>query len=354
LKIVLTGGGTAGHVTPNIALFDALKEKGYKIHYVGGFDGVECGLVSQFGIPYYGISCGKLRRYFDLKNVTDIFRIIKGLFDSVSILKKIRPNIVFSKGGFVVVPVVYAAFLLKIPVIIHESDITPGLANRLVMPLAKRVCTSFPETLNYTRKKGILTGSPIRAALFKGSKQEGLRLCGFDTIAPKPVLMITGGSLGSVSINSVVFELLPKLLEKFHVIHLCGKGNIKEDARIGYAPWEYAQDEMPHLLAASDMVISRAGANTIFELLALDKPNLLIPLKRSVSRGDQILNAISFEKQRYSMVLQEEDMTPDILYDAIILLYERRRDFIQNMQNSAVNDGVNKIMDEILLWTKGR
>ena len=348
MKIVLTGGGTAGHVTPNIALLPELQKQGYDVHYIGSYTGIERGLISQCGVRYYGISSGKLRRYFDLRNVTDIFRIIKGLGESVSLLRRIRPDIVFSKGGFVVVPVALAAHLLGIPVVIHESDITPGLATKLVMPFAKTVCTSFPETLKYVPEgKGVLTGSPIRPSLWEGSRREGMKLCGFDRLPVKPVILVTGGSLGAAAINRCVFEILPRLLERFYIVHLCGKGNIREDSRPGYAPFEYAQEEMPHLLAAADMVISRAGANTLFELLALGKPNLLIPLSKAASRGDQILNAASFEGQGYSMVLQEEDMRAESLYDAILALYASRTEYAKRMDGGKVGEGVKKVVEEI-------
>ena len=350
MKIVLTGGGTAGHVTPNIALLPALEKRGYEIHYIGSRTGIESGLIPLCGIKYHSISSGKLRRYLDLKNVTDAFRIVKGLSDALSLLRKIRPDIIFSKGGFVVVPVAYAAYILGVPVVIHESDITPGLATKLVMPFAKRVCTSFPETLQYVPEgKGVLTGSPIRASLWGGNRKEGLKICGFDYLPPKPVLMVTGGSLGSVVINNQIFELLPKLLEHFHIIHLCGKGNIKEDSRPGYAPMEYAQEEMSHLMAAADMVISRAGSNTLFELLALGKPNLLIPLGKAASRGDQILNAASFQKQGYSMVLQEEDMGS--LYDSIMSLYAHKDKYVGKMEGLKSDEGVKRVMREIMRWT---
>ena len=353
MRIVLTGGGSAGHVTPNIALIPALSRRGYEVHYIGSHKGIERGLISLCEVPYYGISSGKMRRYADVKNLTDIFLIAKGLVDAGLLLRRIKPSLVFSKGGFVVVPVVAAAHLLGIPVVIHESDITPGLATRLAMPFAKSVCTSFPETLDFVSKgKGVLTGSPLRASLWGGSAAEGLRLCGFSDLPQKPVLLIMGGSLGSVAINRCIFDLLAKLLQRFHVIHLCGKGNVKEESRPGYAAFEYAQDEMSHLLAAADMVISRAGANTIFELLALRKPNLLIPLTRAASRGDQILNAESFKKQGYSMVLWEEEMNAESLYGALMELYADRADFAKRMDSGKASEGVEKVMAEIERWTK--
>ena len=349
-RIVLTGGGTAGHVTPNIALLPILKEKGYDVHYIGSYTGIERSLTGLYELPYYAVSSGKLRRYFDLKNVTDLFRIVKGLKDAVKILKRIKPNIVFSKGGFVVVPVVMAARLLNIPVVIHESDITPGLANKLAIPFAKTVCVSFPETLNFVPKeKGVLTGSPIRASLKEGKAETGLKICGFKEPA-KPVIMVMGGSQGAVTINKNIFEILPRLLERFNIIHLCGKGNVKVEPEPGYVPFEYAQEEYPHMLAAADIVVSRAGANTIFELLALNKPNLLIPLSKAASRGDQILNAASLERQGFSKVLQEENI--DDLYNALITLYEEKDKYANKMAQQNHKDGNDKVMAEIERWTR--
>ena len=302
-KIVLTGGGTAGHVTPNIALLPKLRELGYEIHYIGSYDGIEKKLIADFDIPYYGISTGKLRRYFDVKNFTDPFRVVKGFSEAKKILKQIKPDIVFSKGGFVSVPVVRAAASLKIPCIIHESDMTPGLANKLCIPVATKVCCNFPETLqNLPADKAVLTGSPIRGELTKGNKIAGLDLCGFS--ANQPVIMVIGGSLGAANVNKAVRDALPALLKDFQVVHLCGQGkvdNLLLNTK-GYKQFEYVKAELKDLFAMADVVISRAGANAICELLALKKPNLLIPLV-SGSRGDQILNANSFEAQGFSMVL---------------------------------------------------
>ena len=190
-KIVLTGGGTAGHVTPNIALIPELKKAGYEIYYIGSYEGIEKKLIEKLGIPYYGISSGKLRRYIDLKNISDPFKVLKGFAQARKLLKKIKPDVVFSKGGFVSVPVVVAAKSRKIPCIIHESDMTPGLANKICIPCAVRVCTNFPETLKHLpAEKAVLTGSPIREELFKGDKEKGLKFCGFDN--SKPVILIIG------------------------------------------------------------------------------------------------------------------------------------------------------------------
>ena len=352
-KIVLTGGGTAGHVTPNIALFPALKEAGYEISYIGSYAGMEKQLIEEQNIPYYGISSGKLRRYKDLRNLTDPFRVIKGYAQSVSLLRKIKPDVVFSKGGFVSVPVVLAAKRLRIPAIIHESDMTPGLANKIAIPAACKVCCNFPETVEYLPKdKAVLTGSPIRQELLSGDKEQAARLCGFTM--DKPVILVVGGSSGSKFINDAVRGLLDDLLANYQIIHLCGKGNIDKlyNNRSGYVQFEYISKEMRDLFAMSDIVISRAGANAICELLALKKPNLLIPLSANASRGDQILNANSFKKHGYSAVLMEEDITPETLLAAVRDLYQKRMTYVNNMALSEQNDAIGKIMELITANSK--
>lgn len=344
-KIVLTGGGTAGHVTPNIALIPELKKQGYDIHYIGSYDGIESKLIADMGIPYYGISSGKLRRYIDLKNMSDPFKVIKGLGQARHLLKKIKPDVVFSKGGFVSVPVVVAAKSRKIPCVIHESDMTPGLANKICIPCAARVCTNFPETLKHLPpEKAVLTGSPIRQELFHGDREKGLAFCGFHD--RKPVILIIGGSLGAVAVNTAVRNILPELLKDFQVIHLCGKDKI--DASLtgtpGYIQYEYIKEELSDLMAASDIMISRAGANAICEILALRKPNILIPLSAQASRGDQILNAASFEKAGYSIVIQEEDVTDEGLLAAVHQAYRQRAEYRKAMERSQLNNSIEKIV----------
>ena len=351
-KIILTGGGTAGHVTPNLALIPSLKELGYEIHYIGSYQGIERKLIEEAGIPYDGISSGKLRRYFDIKNFSDPFRVVKGYGEALKLLKKHKPDIVFSKGGFVAVPVVLAAKHYKIPVIIHESDMTPGLANKLCIPSAKKVCCNFPETLNYLpEEKAVLTGSPIRKELLQGDRLSGLQYAHLS--ANKPVIMVIGGSLGSVTVNTVVRSILKKLLEQFQVIHICGKGNLDESliGTTGYVQYEYVDAPLKHLFAVADLVISRAGANSICEILALRKPNILIPLSAAASRGDQILNAKSFEKQGFSTLLEEESLNEDSLYQAIVSTYNRRQEFTTNMEQSTLNDAVGIIITLIESYT---
>ena len=343
-KIVLTGGGTAGHVTPNIALLPKLKEAGYSVSYIGSYEGIEKKLIEDCQIPYHGKSSGKLRRYFSWKNFSDPFRVIAGFGQARKLLRKINPDIMFSKGGFVSVPVVLAAKRLHIPVIIHESDITPGLANKIAMRSASKICCNFPETLSYLPKdKAVLTGSPIRQELFLGKKENGLKLCQFH--ADLPVLMIIGGSIGSVIINNSIREILTELTKDFQIIHICGKGNVSEEHQniSGYKQFEYVSAELPDLFAASNLVISRAGANVICELLALNKPNLLIPLSATTSRGDQILNANSFEKQGFSMVLPQENLTSETLLNSIQTLHSKEEQYKQNLSQSNQGDAVEKV-----------
>ncbi|KAB1438626.1 undecaprenyldiphospho-muramoylpentapeptide beta-N-acetylglucosaminyltransferase [Candidatus Galacturonibacter soehngenii] len=344
-RIILTGGGTAGHVTPNIALLPKLKEAGYDINYIGSYDGIEKKLINDFNIPYYGISSGKLRRYFDVKNFTDPFKVLKGLGEASKLMKQLKPDIVFSKGGFVTVPVVYAAKRLNIPVIIHESDMTPGLANKLSLPFTSKVCCNFPETVQYLPEgKAVLTGSPIRQELLSGNKLAGIKLCDFTV--NKPIIMVIGGSMGAVAVNQAVRSALPKLLENYQIVHLCGKGKL--DASLankkGYVQFEYVKEELKDLFAMTDVVISRAGANAICELLALKKPNILIPLSAAASRGDQILNAKSFEKQGFSLVIQEESVTDELLIRSIDELYQNKSKYVEAMSKSKQADSIDVIV----------
>ena len=347
-RIILTGGGTAGHVTPNIALIPKLRELGFDIHYIGSYNGIEKDLIEPFGIPYHGISSGKLRRYFSLQNFTDPFRVIKGFGEARKLIKNLKPDVIFSKGGFVSVPVVLAGKHNKVPTIIHESDMTPGLANKIAIPSATKVCCNFPETLEHLPKdKAVLTGSPIRQELLSGNRIAAMNLCHFS--ADKPVILVIGGSLGSVAVNNAVRLALPELLEHFQIVHLCGKGKVDDSltSMKGYTQFEYIKDELRDIFALADIVISRAGANAICELLALRKPNLLIPLSANASRGDQILNARSFERQGFSMVLEEEELTKESLLEAVRKLYNDRSRFMDAMRDSNQQNSIDTIIDLI-------
>ena len=347
-RIILTGGGTAGHVTPNMALIPTLKKLGYDIHYVGSYDGIEKKLIEEIGIPYHGISTGKLRRYFNLKNFSDPFRVIKGLSEAKSLMKELKPDVVFSKGGFVAVPVVLAAKSRKIPCIVHESDMTPGLANKIAIPNASRVCCNFPETVEKLPKgKAVVTGTPIRKELFEGDAAAAMTFCGFKEI--RPTLLIIGGSSGSVRVNEAIWSCIEEITKTYNVIHLCGKGKTNDKYKNipNYVQYEYVKQELAGMLALADVVVSRAGANAICELLALRKPSVLIPLSLEASRGDQILNAQSFEKSGYAKLLMEEDVTDSTLTAAINEVFANRDKYIKAMELSATTDSITLITDMI-------
>lgn len=341
-RVVFTGGGTAGHITPNFAVIQRLKPLGIDVHYIGMKNSMEATLVLEQGIPFYGISGGKLRRYLDIKNLMDLFRITLGFFQSIILMLQLRPQLIFSKGGFVACPVVWAAWLCRIPVVIHESDLTPGLANKLCVPFAKKICYAFTETKPYLpEEKRIHTGLPIRDELSRGDFERGLHLTGFNR--EKPIVLITGGSQGAASINRLVRDQLESLLEGYQICHIAGKGNIDASltGRDGYAQFAFVTHQMPDLMAIADIVISRAGATTLFELLALKKLNILMPLSAKVSRGDQILNAASFEKAGFSKVLSE-DGPVDLAGEIQQVLVNRKA------YESHMADSKNKATDAVI------
>ncbi|MCR4788815.1 MAG: undecaprenyldiphospho-muramoylpentapeptide beta-N-acetylglucosaminyltransferase [Lachnospiraceae bacterium] len=348
-KIILTGGGTAGHVTPNLALVPYLKSAGFEISYIGSKDGIESKLIPDAGIPYYPISTGKLRRYFSLKNFSDPFRVLAGIRQAKKIIKKERPNIIFSKGGFVGLPVAIAGKLCRVPVISHESDMSPGLANKMALPFSKKICCNFPETVKaLPRRKSVLTGSPIRSELLSGNREKGLEICNFTT--QRPIILVIGGSLGAASVNAAVRNALPKLLPDFQIAHICGKGKLDETltdmGSKGYIQFEYVTDDLKHLFAMADLVISRAGANSICELVSLKKPNILVPLKKG-SRGDQVLNARSFEAQGYSLVVDDDENLSDNLVEKVTELYFTRQTYIDAMNGSSQNNAIRTIVSLI-------
>ncbi|MCX7117642.1 MAG: undecaprenyldiphospho-muramoylpentapeptide beta-N-acetylglucosaminyltransferase [Legionellales bacterium] len=333
-RIVLTGGGTAGHVTPNIALIEVLQTEGWNIDYVGSADGVECGMMKAKSIPFHAVRSGKLRRYLSWKNLWDPVNILIGIVQSFVLLRQLKPAIVFSKGGFVAFPVVVGAWLNRIPIVAHESDLTPGLANRLSFPFVTHICVTFAAGKQYFKRpeKVIITGTPIREQLLHGVAEKGLNECGFNR--DKPCLLVVGGSQGAMAMNRCVRLLLDPLLERFQVIHLCGRGKVDSTLmqKVGYYQKEYADDELGDLFAASDLVISRAGANAVYEILALKKPHILIPLSLKVSRGDQVQNARFFKDQSISGVLSEEDLTPESLLAEIDSVWSKRKEIIQKIE----------------------
>lgn len=354
-RIVLTGGGTAGHVTPNMALIPRLIEDGWDVHYIGAANSVEQSLIAQFpSVTFHTVAVGKLRRYFDLKNFSDPFRVIKGVFQAQAIIRKLKPQVVFSKGGFVSVPVVYGAWLNRVPVVTHESDMTPGLANRLSLPFTSVQCCTFPEAVEHCKGKGVYTGTPIRPEVLAGNREHGRQLFGLDD--SKPVIMVVGGSSGARAINETVVAALPRLIPNFQVLHLCGRGNQNDalQGTPGYVQCEYLNEEMADAYACADILISRAGSNALCEILALKKPALLIPYPKGASRGDQIMNAESFQQRGFSHVLDQSNMTVDTLVDAVIQLYHERGALYEAMSADASNtNGVDKVLEQIYKHARG-
>ena len=318
-KIVMTGGGSAGHVTPNLALIPALQADGWQVDYIGSDQGIERDMIKAICVPYHPIRTGKLRRYFSWQNLLDPFQVLIGIFQAFKLLRRIKPAVVFSKGGFVALPVVIGAWLARVPIVAHESDCSFGLANRLTFPFVNIICVTFPMALDKFKhpNKVKVTGTPIRETLLQGERNKGLKFCGFEP--HKPCLLVIGGSAGAQSINRCVREALPTLLPTMQIIHICGPNKIDKslNQQVGYIQLEYAHDQLGDLFAASDWVVSRAGANVLYELLVLGKPHILIPLPLSQSRGDQIENAKYYEKLGTSYVIEEDNLNPETLAQAI-------------------------------------
>lgn len=350
--IVMTGGGTAGHVTANLALIPHLLEEGWDIHYIGSRTGIERTLLATFpNIPYHAISCGKLRRYKDIQNFIDPFRVLRGMWQSFWLLRKIRPALVFSKGGFVSVPVAVGGWLNRVPVLLHESDLSLGLANRICSRFAVAILTTFPETAQHVQN-GIQTGTPLRAALFAGQREKGLALCGFS--GEKPVLLVTGGSSGAVAVNDAVRAALPALLETYQVAHLCGAGNVDQSLTDtpGYKQFAYLEEELADIFAMADVLVSRAGSTTISEILALRKPALLIPYPSSSSRGDQIENARNLEKRGLAMALMQDQLTPESLVQHLGELWAHRAEYVIQMESITDADGTIPVLEQIRKYAK--
>lgn len=344
-RIVLTGGGTAGHVTPHMSLIPRLKAAGYDIHYIGTEQGIEHELIAKIpDITYHVVKSGKLRRYFSVQNFTDPFRVIYGAWTSVWLMRKLKPDVCFSKGGFVSVPVVIGAWMAHVPTVCHESDLTPGLANRISAKFVDRIATTFQECADALGKKATMTGTPLRPVLFQGSREKGLAMASFT--GEKPVLLMTGGSLGAQSVNACLRACLPELLPHMDVLHLCGRGNLDEGLKTqtGYCQLEFLGAEMADALAAADIVLSRAGSNTLSELLALGKPMLLVPYPLGASRGDQIKNAESYEKRGLARVLPQECMTPETMATALLTLLRDKEALRAAVEAYPVKDGTDAVL----------
>ena len=351
LKIVLTGGGTAGHVMPHIALLPDMKDRNWLVSYIGS-SGIEKKLMKEQGIPFYEIPTGKLRRYLSVENFTDLFKILGGIFASFRHLIKLKPDVVFSKGGFVSVPVSVAARLLSIPVVTHESDVTPGLANKLITPLASKIIYAFPETARYLPSaKSISGGIPVRKELHNGSRSKALSLCGFTEEDTRPVILCMGGSQGAKSLNEAIEKALPELSQRFRIIHLTGSGKSLSISHEAYKGFEFVSKELKDLLSLADIVLGRAGANSIFELLELRKPMILVPLVVG-SRGDQVLNAQSFAKEGWAMVLEEKNLNPDSLLSTLDQLLAKKDIFIESMNKNRSLQSVELTMNVLSKFQK--
>jgi len=344
MKILFTGGGTAGHVTPNVALIEKFREEDWDCHYVASKHGIEKDIIAKLNIPYHAIASGKLRRYFDWKNFTDPFLVLFGVLQSLVICLRVRPDVVFSKGGFVAVPIVFAAWLFRVPIICHESDVTPGLANKLCFPFAIKICVNFSETKQYiAADKVILTGTPIRRSLVEGSAQRGRQYLAVSS--DKPVLLIFGGSLGARVINAQIRSVIAALSDKFVVVHVAGAGNIDESlqATRDYIQTEYLMDEFGDVLAAADLVIARAGANSIYELLVTRKPHILIPLSAKASRGDQLVNARTFARAGFSHVIEEDALNDELLLKKVDEVFANREAIAEQLAKYEIPDSVSVI-----------
>lgn len=326
MRVLFTGGGSAGHVTPNLALINQAKLHQWEVFYIGSKNGIENEIIHRENIPYFPIITAKLRRYLSWKNLLAPFAVFIGIIQAFRLCYRLKPEAVFSKGGFVAFPVVVAAWLNRIPIIAHESDYSPGLANRLSYPFVNTVCLSFDETKAFFKNKNklVVTGAPLREELLNGKAEKGKAFCAFPD--RKKILLIIGGGLGANRVNLLVRQSLSILLETFNVIHLCGRGKVDHSIEYqgyeGYRQFEYIHHELADLFACADLVVSRAGANTIFELVALRKAHVLIPLS-TATRGDQVHNAVSFARKGLSVVMDENTLTVD--------------DFIQTLQEVSAN-----------------
>ena len=349
--VVFTGGGTGGHIFPGIAVAEVFKkETGIPIIWIGSNNGTDRSYVCGADIPFYGIPAGKLRRYFSFENLIDVFKIIGGFFASLIILLRLKPSFVFSKGGFVSVPPCAAARCLKIPVVTHECDFSPGLATKINTRFAAHIFVSYTKTTSFfpnaVQRKITVTGNPVRMRFYEANADAGKAFIQYT--GDKPILFIQGGSLGALQINVLVEQTILFLAESFFVVHQTGAQHRAQGERIKkrlqeerpdlssqYKPFPFIVEQMPDVLAAADLVMSRAGANTIWEAAAAGKPMLLLPLEKGSSRGDQIENANFFTEQGAAITLSGKDTTPDMLCSILTRLLENPHELQAMAQASA-------------------
>jgi len=347
MRVVLTGGGTGGHTIPNIAIIEELKKHPHvEIKYIGSRNGTDQKLVEKTGVNFVGIHCGKLRRYFSWLNFVDVFKIPIGIFQVNKILKEFKPDVVFSKGGYVSLPTVIAAHFLGIPIITHESDVVPGLANKIAMRYAKIICISFEETKNHLKPrqlgKAVLTGNPVRESIFNGNIEEGYKFTGMNDF--RPIILCMGGSQGAMQINKLIRESLPELLKKFQVVHIAGRGNIDIGVHAdGYKQYEYLDENLKDVYAISGLVISRGGANSLAEIALLKKKAVIIPLSLNASRGDQVDNTRIFVRKFGWSMLSGAVNKSDFI-NAINMTYYNQT----NINGNEIENGTKKIVDLII------
>lgn len=343
-KIVLTGGGTAGHIMPNLALLPALNKYFDCIHYIGSNNGMEKRLVSKKDIYFHTTDVVKMDRIHKLKNLKIPFVMIKAVKQAKVLLQRIEPNAIFSKGGYVSLPTCFAAWQLKIPIIIHESDMTLGMANKIVAKFASKIITSFEET-----KDGIFIGNPVREEIFQGKKSRAIE--NYHLSRDLPFLLIVGGSSGSTAINDAVYDALANLTTRYTIIHLSGTKGDFSITRPNYIQLDYAHD-INDLYALANVVVSRGGANSLSELSALGKKTLVIPLPKGNSRGDQVENAISYQKRGHCLMLEQKNLNANTLFDAINTLHSTSSPNTTKGQKGINDRIVQEILDTIKEYKK--
>ena len=344
-RIIFTGGGTLGHVMPNIPLIRYFQDEGWEVAYIGSKKGIEREKMNELNIKYFPIRSGKLRRYFDLQNFLDIFNVSIAIIQAFFIFIRWRPNVVFSKGGYVALPPVIGAWITRVPIVIHESDMTPGLTTKLSKRFATVICTAFKNTLRYLpANKTTYTGLPVRDLVFEASETIGRQFLGEQI--DKPILLVFGGSLGAQFLNNLAREHVKNgNLSSFHVVNICGRGQLDPDMNTfsNYQQFESLSDEFLHVMKSAEFVITRGGATSLFELLAMKKPHPVVPLPKSVSRGDQIDNATYFRDLGVSDFIEEEHFEWDTLREKMEMIQQNWPSILTKLDEMAFSQSSEKV-----------
>jgi len=349
MKIVFTGGGTAGHIFPIVAMVREMKkihpDQDLRLFYLGPKDEYSLAMLAQEGVKVKKILSGKLRRYFSFKNFLDFFKIPIGILQSLFWLFFLAPNVIFSKGGYGSFPTVLVARILRIPIFLHESDTVPGLVSKITTKWALEIFTSFEKTEYFPKEKIICVGNPIRTELLQGKKEEAKRI--FKLSGDKPLILILGGSQGARRINDMILEILPELLASFEIVHQTGKRNyrqikaegeaiVRENLKKYYHPFPFLNEsELKHAFRTCDFIVSRAGAGVLFEIAAVRKPAILIPLSKS-AQNHQVKNAYYFAKKGGGEVIEEENLKPHFFLERLKYFFSRP-DILQQMRENSGN-----------------